>query len=201
MNDRMTAAEAQAMVEEVLEYERTGSPIEEAKPGGLAESDFGDAYGAFMTIRAAYRPNFDRLYTAVNKLVKSNPGNSMAKILFKEVRELQTAMAKLEGDFADLKKRRIEDEEPQGEPLEEDANRAIFDAIGRVESDLTDMKQAINQGKLEDASLIAANVVSHAGDVALYFWIVAKKQGFTGNPLKRFESYMSRFRVMKPATH
>lgn len=77
----------------------------------LVESNFEEAYGAFRTIYAAYKPNFDRLYTAVRNLVKENPHKSMVSILFKEVQALQLAMAKLERDFADLKKHRIEDEE------------------------------------------------------------------------------------------
>lgn len=183
---RMTTADAQAMIEEVLAFERgevvteeKGYDIEQ-KPGkdywyvkrdgkklGAISKGKNEKFDADTDTEGGgeYKAGFDTIAAAAEWLVSKDK------------------TAKTESE------------------LTEDANRAIFDAIGRLESDLTQMKQAINQGKLEDASLIAANVVSHAGDVALYFWIVAKKQGFAGAPLKRFENYMKRFNVMKSATH
>jgi hypothetical protein len=86
-------------------------------------------------------------------------------------------------------------EEASLDELTEDYKRPIFDAIGRLESDITDVKQAVSQGKLNEAALNVVSLVSHAGDVASYFVIVAKSQGFTGNPLRDIEGYLKRYKV------
>lgn len=95
-DDTMTTADAQTMIEEVLEHERTGEPIEE---GGTLRQEWDNAYGAFMTIRAVFNPTFKKLWQAVFNMKRAEPKSVFVKTVVKEAEALQGAMANMETSF------------------------------------------------------------------------------------------------------
>ena len=275
---RMTAADAQAMIEEVLEFERVGGPVEEAtsldeamgmnprKLATLAASimdkakQISSSAKKLLTDPDKYAPQKDNIVNDTRDIMRTSAmmlrrlgvqedvepsgltEDAVQSAFDHEVkpwlrRELEKVMGQLDnkmqgimrGQFPEkrmeygitryapmsmgpkdfLKSLRtpylywrgqirgmVEAEEPEGEPLDESYLNDMFRTLlGRVEDDITKLRNAVAKESTSDIAAYSANLLSHVGDVIGYFVIWSGNNNPNDPSVRNLVKYAKKYRV------